>query len=274
MSKTDRIIILPSNSFSSFSLYELWDYRDLLFFLAWRDISLRYKQTLLGIFWAIIQPVFLMIIFTIVFGQISNVRTDSVPYALFAFSGLLPWTFFANSVMYSGNSLVGNSYLITKVYFPRLIIPCSAVIALLLDLIVATCILFCLCIWFGISPTWRIIFLPFVIIHLFLFSLSVGLWLSALNVQFRDIRHALPFVIQVWMFSTPVIYPIGIIGNSYRWLFAFNPMTGILDVMRYIFFDTSVDLFYLFFSIGITIIMLYIAVSVFRSMERSFADVV
>src|SRR6267378_3044237 len=186
---------------------DLWAHRELLYFLTWRDVKVRYKQTLLGATWALLQPLLLMLIFTFVFGRLVGVRSDGVPYPLFAFAGLLPWTFFTNAVTNSGNSLVGSSSLITKVYFPRVIIPAAAVLAGLLDFMIAFLLLIPMLIYYRIAVTWNLLLVPvFVCLAMFL-ALGVGMWLSALNVKYRDIRYALPFLIQLWLFASPVIYP-------------------------------------------------------------------
>src|SRR2546421_6385579 len=199
--------IRPSKGWVALNLKDLWVYRELLYFLTWRDIKVRYKQTLLGASWAIIQPLFTMLLFTLFFGKLAHVPSDGVPYPIFAYAGLLPWTFFSNAVTNSGNSLVGSSNLITKVYFPRMIIPGAAVGAGLVDFAIAFIILIVLMIYYGVAFTWSIVMLPVLIILLTLLAIGVGMWTSALNVKYRDIRYALPFVIQLWLFASTVIYP-------------------------------------------------------------------
>src|SRR5882762_2489331 len=199
--------IRPKKGWVALNLKDLWVYRELLYFLTWRDIKVRYKQTILGASWAIIQPLFTMLLFTLFFGKLAHVPSDGVPYPIFAYAGLLPWTFFSNAVTNSGNSLVGSSNLITKVYFPRMIIPGAAVGAGLVDFAIAFIILVVLMIYYGVALTWSIVMLPVLIILLTLLAIGVGMWTSALNVKYRDIRYALPFLIQLWLFASPVIYP-------------------------------------------------------------------
>src|SRR5205085_10522467 len=210
--------IEPSRGWVSLKLNELWDYRELLYFLTWRDVKVRYKQTVLGAAWAIIQPLFTMLIFTLFFGRFAGVPSDGVPYPLFAYAGLLPWIFFSNAVTNSGNSLVGSANLITKVYFPRMIIPGAAVAAGLVDFAIAFGILIVLMIYYGIGFSWSLLMLPALVLLTALLALGVGMWMSALNVKYRDIRYALPFLIQLWMFASPIIYPLTIVPARWKWL--------------------------------------------------------
>ena len=255
-------------------LKSLWDYRELLYFLTWRDVKVRYKQTALGAAWAIIQPLFTMIIFTIFFGNLAKVPSDGIPYPIFAYAALLPWTFFSNAITSSGNSLVGSAHLITKVYFPRMIIPGAAVAAGLIDLMVAFGILIILMIYYGVGATWNLLMLPALILLTTLLAIGVGMYTSALNVKYRDIRYALPFAIQLLMFATPIIYPVSLVPERWRWAFNLNPLTGIIEGFRASFFGRPFNWPALAFSSAITLALLVYAAYHFKRMERTFADIV
>ena len=258
----------------SLNLPEFWKYRDLLYILTLRDIKVRYKQTVLGVLWAILQPLSMMIIFTLFFGKLASIPSDGVPYPIFAYTGLLPWIFFSNSLNSSGNSLVVNSSLITKVYFPRMIIPIAAVGAGLIDLIIALGLLFFLMIYYGVGPSLNILMLPVLIFLTALLTAGIGIWTSALNLKYRDVRYALPFFTQLWMFATPIIYPSSLISEKWRWLLTFNPLTGIIEGYRSAIFGKPFDLTALCTStVIISIVVIYSAYS-FRQTERSFADIV
>jgi lipopolysaccharide transport system permease protein len=255
-------------------LRDLWAFRELIYFLTWRDIKVRYKQTSLGVAWAILQPLLTMVIFTIFFGRLAGVPSDNVPYPLFAYAGLVPWTFFSNAVGNSGNSLVGNANLITKVYFPRMIIPGAAVAAGLVDFAFAFVILILLMIYYRVGISWGLLMLPVVVLITALLALGMGLWMSALNVKYRDIRFALPFMIQLWLFVSPVIYPASFLPRKLRWALSLNPLTGIIEGYRSSLFGRPFNWPALLTSSAITVALLIYAVFVFRRMERSFADVV
>ena len=269
-----EIVIEPGNAGFEIGLHDLWRYRELLYFLIWRDVKIRYKQTLLGAGWAIIQPLFAMLLFTLFFGRLARIPSDGVPYPLFAYAGLLPWTFFANALTNSGNSLVGSSSLITKVYFPRVIIPSAAVLAGLLDFVIAFLLLIPMLIYYSIPVTRNLLLLPvFVCLAIFL-ALGIGMWLSALNVKYRDIRYALPFLIQLWLFASPVIYPVSIMPERWRWVLALNPMTGIIEGFRASLFGGKLDALTTLTSAVLTIVILIISFFAFRRVEDSFADIV
>lgn len=274
--KTPLVVIEPSTSWVALNLRDLWAYRELLYFLTWRDIKVRYKQTLLGVAWAIIQPLFTMLIFTLFFGRLAGLdtRTEGMPYPLFAFAGLLPWTFFANAITNSGNSLVGSANLITKVYFPRMIIPGAAVAAGLVDLAIGFVLLFGLMIYYQVALTWTLLLLPVMVILTTLLAVGVGMWLSALNVKYRDIRFALPFVIQLWLFVSPVIFPSSILPEKWRWVMALNPLTGIIEGYRSAIFGRPINWTVLGVSVVITLVVLTCASYYFRRMEKTFADIV
>jgi lipopolysaccharide transport system permease protein len=270
------VTIQPSKSWSALNLREVWAYRELLYFLTWRDVKVRYKQTLLGIAWAVIQPLFTMLIFTLFFGKLAGIdaHTDGIPYPLFAYAGLLPWTFFANAVTSSGNSLVGSANLITKVYFPRMIVPGAAVAAGLVDLAVAFVLLIALMVYYHVAPSLNLLLLPFLVLVATIFAVAVGMWLSALNVKYRDIRFALPFMIQLWMFVSPVIYPATILPAKWRWLLELNPLTGIIEGFRSSLFGRPFNWKTLAISTVLTLVSLVYAAYSFRRVERYFADIV
>jgi lipopolysaccharide transport system permease protein len=269
-------VIEPKKGWVPIDFKEIWDYRELLYFLTKRDIKVRYKQTVLGGLWAIIQPAFTMVIFTLFFGRLAKMPSDGMPYPIFVYVGLLPWTYFANAVSNSGNSLVGSANLITKIYFPRLIVPASASLAGLLDFFVAMFVLGVLMIHYSFLPSIIGIFLfPFLVGLTFLCALGVGLWLSAMNVQYRDIRYVIPFLIQVWMFVSPVIYPVSIVNEKYQWLLALNPMGGIIKAFRAsILGHQPIDWFLLGLSTAMILLILASGLFYFRRMEKVFADVV
>jgi lipopolysaccharide transport system permease protein len=270
----DAPVVVLEPRRNDLNLQDLWHYRDLFYVLTARDVKVRYKQTFLGILWAIIQPLLTMIIFTLFFGKLVGVPSDGLPYALFAYAALVPWSFFSNAVTSSGNSLVGNSSLITKVYFPRMIIPLSAVSAGLVDFAVAFGLLLVLIIYFGVGLTLNILMLPILIVLTALLAAGVGMWLSALNVKYRDVRHALPFFIQIWMFATPIIYPLSLVPEKWRWLQLINPMTGVIENFRAAIFGKPFDFAALGISTVIILLILFYSLKKFRQMERSFADIV
>jgi len=269
------VVIEPTKGWAPLKLRDLWSYRELLYFLAWRDVKVRYKQTLLGAAWAILQPLLTMIVFTLLFGRLAGIKTDGIPYPIFAYGGLLIWAFFSNSVTNSGNSLVGSSNLITKIYFPRMIIPAAAIGAGLVDFFLAFLIQIVLMIYYGVRVTWAITMLPVLVIIATLLALGVGMWLSALNVKYRDIRYAIPFLIQLWMFGSPIIYPVSMLPAKWQWILALNPLTGIIENTRIALFGNQP---FHWKSLGISfvitiLVLLYSAFS-FRRMERHFADIV
>jgi lipopolysaccharide transport system permease protein len=268
------VVIQPTRNWRLVSLKDLWAYRELLFFLTWRDVKVRYKQTALGAAWAILQPLFMMIIFTIFFGRLSGIDSGGIPYPLFALAGLVPWTFFSNAITASGNSLVGSANLISKVYFPRLIVPAAAMLAGLVDFALAF-LLFCvMMIYYRVAPTLHVLFLPVLIVMTALFALGVGTWMSALNVKYRDVRFALPFLIQLWLFVSSVILPSSALPQKYRWLLMFNPMSGIIEGYRSALFGLPFDWSAIAMAAAITIAVLAYAIYSFARVERSFADII
>ncbi len=268
------VTIEASGSWAALDLKEVWAYRELLFFLTWRDVKVRYKQTLLGAAWAILQPLFTMLIFSLFFGKLAGIKSDDIPYPLFAYAGLLPWTFFSNAVTNSGNSLVGNANLITKVYFPRIIVPAAAVCAGLVDLAIAFLILIALMIYYSVALSWSLLLLPFFILLVTLLATGAGLWLSALNVKYRDIRYALPFLIQLWMFASPVIYPSSIVPDKWRWALWLNPLTGIIEGFRAALFNRKLDMAAIAVAAVLTFALLICAAYAFRRTEDGFADII
>lgn len=268
------VVIQPSKRWNLLSFKDIWAYRELLFFLTWRDVKVRYKQTALGAAWAILQPLFMMIIFTIFFGRLAAVESAGIPYPVFALAGLVPWTFFSNAITASGNSLVGSANLITKVYFPRLIVPAAAMLAGLVDFVLAFILLTLLMVYYQIVPTIQLLFLPVLVLLTALFSLGVGTWFSALNVKYRDVRFALPFLIQLWLFVSSVILPSSAIPAKWRWLLLLNPMSGIIEGYRSALFGLPFDWPALGIASGLTILTLFYAIYSFGRVERSFADII
>jgi len=226
-------LIRPASSWSSIGLKELWEYRELLYFLVWRDVKVRYKQTALGAAWAIIQPLMMMVVFSLFFGYLARVPSDGIPYPIFTFCALLPWQLFAHALTESSNSLVANERLITKVYFPRLVVPIAAVLGGMVDFAVAFAILLVMMLYYGIVPTWALVTLPPFILLAIMTALGVGLWLSALNVQYRDVRYTIGFLIQFWLFATPVAYSSSIVPERWRPLYGLNPMAGVVEGFRW-----------------------------------------
>jgi lipopolysaccharide transport system permease protein len=272
----DRIErIQPSTGWVGLRLSHLWAYHELLYFLAWRDIKVRYKQTALGAAWAILQPLFTMVVFSLFFGKLAGIKSDGVPYPVFAFTALVPWTFFAYVLAQSSNSLVANENLIKKVYFPRLIIPISTVLSGSVDFVLAFAVLLGLMAYYGVVPTANIIWVPVFVLLVFVTSLAVGLWLSALNVQFRDVRYVIPFLTQFWMFATPVAYPSSLLSGPWRTLYGLNPMVGVVEGFRWSLLGTSsAPGPMMLVSTAASVALLCAGAFYFRRMERTFADIV
>lgn len=256
------------------NLKDFWTYRELLFFLVWRDVKIRYKQTFLGAAWAIIQPLLTMLIFTFIFGRVAKIESDGVPYPVFAYAALLPWTFFANAITTSGNSIVGSSHLITKVYFPRLIIPVAAVCACLVDLAVAFPMLLVLMFYYRLQVTLNILMLAPLLLLTTVLAIAVGTWLSAINVKYRDVKFALPFLTQIWMYASPVAYPSSVIPQRWRLLYSLNPFVGIIEGYRSSLFGRPFAWQSLTISVVLTVSILSYGSYQFRKMEKSFADIV
>ncbi len=267
--------IRPSRGWISLNLHDLWEYRELLYFLMWRDIKVRYKQTILGAAWAIIQPFFTMVIFSLFFGKLAKVPSDDVPYPIFSYAALVPWTFFANGLNQSSGSLVRSANLIRKVYFPRLVVPVASVISGAVDFALAFVVLLGMMLYFGIVPTSNLIWLPLLLLLALVTALGVGLWLTAMNVQFRDVQYAVPFLIQAWMYATPIAYPSSLLDEPWRTLYGINPMAGVVEGFRWALLDTqTVPGPIILVSALVAIGLLVSGAYYFRRMEKTFADVV
>jgi lipopolysaccharide transport system permease protein len=267
--------IRPARGLLDLDLAELWRHRELLYFLVWREMKIRYRQALLGIGWAVIQPVFAVAIFAVIFGRFAGIPSDGVPYALFAFAAILPWTYFAEAVRRGATGLVGDAELIRKIYFPRIVITLAMVTAPLIDFLLSFLVLVALLAWHGIVPTWGILALPLFLAQALLLALAVGLWLGPINVRFRDVAHTLPFLIQIWMYASPIIYPVGMVPENWRHLYSLNPMVGVIEGFRWALLGKS-DPDFLAMGIGACLVvpMLVGGLVFFRHMERSFADTI
>ena len=270
----EPIVITPSHGWVSLRLRDLWEYRELLYFLIWRDVKVRYKQTGLGAAWAIIQPVATMIIFSIFFGRLAKIPSDGVPYPIFAFAGLLPWQFFATSLNQAANSVVNSSNLIRKVYFPRLAVPIASTLAGLVDLGIAFVVLIGLMMYYHMMLRLEIVLLPFFLLLALITVLGIGLWLSALYVEYRDVRYIVPFLIQFWMYATPVVYPSSLLHEPWRSLYGINPMVGVVEGFRWALLGTQPPSVMIIFSTFVALALLVSGALYFRRMERKFADVV
>jgi homopolymeric O-antigen transport system permease protein len=255
---------------------EIWRYRELLYFLTWRDVKVRYKQTALGAAWAIIQPFMTMIVFSLFFGRLAGLgsKTGGVPYPIYVYAGLLPWTFFANSIASSGNSLVGSSNLITKVYFPRLVIPLAAVGAGLVDLAVSFTVLLAMMAFYHTRLSWQLVFVPLFLVGTILAATGVGSFLASLTVAYRDFQYVVPFMVQIWMFITPVIYPPSIVPARWRWVLNLNPMAGLIEGFRAAFLARPLEWAHIGVSLGIAVCLFFAGATYFRKMERRFADII
>ena len=267
--------IEPSRGWVALNLSELWAYRELLYFLTWRDVKVKYKQTIIGAGWAILQPLTTMLVFTLVFKKIADISSEGIPYPIFAYTALLPWNLFATALNRSTVSLVSQVGLISKVYFPRLIIPLSAAFSGIIDFAIAFVILVGMMFWYGITPRWAILSLPLFITIGLIAALSVGLWLAALNVRYRDVGHAVPFLIQIWMFASPVAYPVGLIPEKWRLLYSFNPLAGVIEGFRWALLGKeSPDFRVIAVSTMVVFALLFGGLIYFKRTERTFADLV
>jgi lipopolysaccharide transport system permease protein len=265
----------PSKGRLHLRLDELWQCRELLYFLAWRDIKIRYKQTAIGAAWAILQPVTSMVIFSVIFGNFAKIPSDDLPYPIFAYAALLPWTYFAQAIQRSSASLVSSESMIKKVYFPRLIIPLSAALAPVIDFAIAFVVLLGMMAWFHTVPTVGILFLPLFLLLALSTALAVGLFASALNVKYRDVTHAMPFLIQIWMFASPVVYSVKIVPEKWRLLYSLNPMAGVIEGFRWALLGTpKPDFSVILMSSAVVLVLLICGLSYFKQVERSFADVI
>lgn len=268
-----QISIKPSSGFVPIKFKELWAYRELFFFLVWRDVKVRYKQTFLGAAWAIIQPVMTMVVFSIFFGKLGKIPSDGVPYPIFSFAALVPWVLFSNGLTQATGSLVGSSNLIKKVYFPRLIIPVASVLSGVVDFLLAFGVLLVLMLYFGIFPTVNILWLPVFLIMTVVASLAVSLWLSALNVEYRDIKYTLPFLSQIWLFATPIAYSSSLLSEPWRTIYGLNPMVGVVEGFRWALLGTDTQPGAMAaVSLAASLILLVSGAYYFRRMEKTFAD--
>lgn len=267
--------IQPSRGWVKLDLKSLWEYRELLYFLVWRDVKVRYKQTALGILWAVLQPFLIMVVFSIFFGRLAGISSNGVPYPIFVYTGLLPWQLFAFSLTEAGNSLVSNQQLLKKIYFPRLVIPIAVVLAGLVDFCIAFVILIGMMLFYGIVPTMAILTLPLFILLAMATALAVGLWLSALNVQYRDVRYTIPFLTQFWFFATPIAYASNLVPAQWQVLYGLNPMAGVVEGFRWALLGQAGGTGSLIVLSGVIVIaLLFSGLAYFRRMEKTFADVV
>jgi lipopolysaccharide transport system permease protein len=267
-------VIEPSRSWRILDWRELWAYRELLWVLSTRDVRVRYKQSVLGASWAVLRPVLTMVIFTLVFGRLAKMPSDGLPYAVFVYAGLLPWMFFASAITASAGSLVGSAHLVSKVYFPRLIIPLSSLGSALVDLAVSALVLLALMLWFGVAWSASLVAVPLLIVGIAITAVGVGTLLSALTVSYRDFVHITPFLVQIWMFATPVVYPASLVPPHWQWLLQLNPLTGLVEGFRAAFLGRPLDAASIAFSFAISIAVLVLAVFYFERAERRFADVI
>ena len=272
---TPTLVLEPSGSWPRIDLAELWAYRGLFFFLVWRDVKVRYAQTVLGAGWAILQPVLTMIVFSVIFGRFAQIPSDGVPYPLFSLAALVPWTYFSTALSGAGNSLVSNTNLLTKIYFPRLIIPAAPVLAGLVDFAIGFALLLVVMVAYGFMPSaLAVAVLPVLIVGMMLTSLGVGSWLAALNIQYRDVKHVTPFLVQVWMYASPIVYPMSAVPERYQPVYALNPMAGIIEGFRAVLFGTrSVPWSIIGVSLGVGLFFFVTGALYFRRTERVFADV-
>jgi lipopolysaccharide transport system permease protein len=269
------VVIQPTRGLFNLDLASLWEFRELVYFFVWRDFKVRYKQTIIGAAWAVLQPVLTMVIFTLIFGYFAKMPSDGVPYPVFAFTALLPWTYFAQAITRSGTSLVGDSNLIKKVYFPRLIIPLAAVVSPLLDLLVSFLVLLAMMIWYGISPTSGVVALPVFLVLALSTALGVSLWLAPLNAKYRDVGHTIPFLIQLWMYASPVVYSVKLVPEKWRLLYGLNPMAGVIEGFRWALLGTDRPAFHtITISAFAILVLLASGIVFFKRMERSFADTI
>jgi lipopolysaccharide transport system permease protein len=270
-----RVTIAPRTRWAALDLVDLWRHRGLLYFLVWRDVRVRYKQTVLGAGWAIIQPLFTMLVFSVFFGRLAGIPSDGVPYPIFSFTGLVAWTFFANGLLQAAQSIVVNQNLVKKVYFPRLALPMAAVLAGLVDLAIAMVVLLAMLAFYGIAPTARLVWVPPLLLLALVTALGVGLWFAALNVRYRDVTYLMPFVVQVWLFATPVAYPSSLIAPEWRALYAMNPMVGVIEGFRWCLFGTATAPGAMAVSSSLAALLILVTGAYcFRAMEDDFADVV
>ncbi|MDA8090756.1 MAG: ABC transporter permease [Nitrospiraceae bacterium] len=273
--ETGILRIAPSRGWVALKLKEMWGYRELLYFLTWRDVKVRYKQTVLGAAWAIIQPFFTMVVFSLFFGRLAKMPSEGIPYPLFSYSALVPWTFFANGLNTGSNSLVSGSNLLQKIYFPRLIMPLATVFSGIVDFLLALAVLFAMMFYYGLTGTVNVVWLPCFLLLAFITSLGVALWLSAMNVQFRDVKYVIPFLTQIWLFATPIAYPSTLLHGVWRTLYGLNPMVGVVEGFRWALLGTNTAPGpMIIVSAAAALVLAVTGAFYFRRMEKTFADVV
>jgi lipopolysaccharide transport system permease protein len=267
------VVIEPSKGLFDVDFKAIWQYRELLYFLVWRDLKIRYKQTAMGVGWVVLQPLVTMIIFTVIFGHFAKIPSDGLPYPVFSYCALLPWNYFATALQRCVNSIVGDAALVSKVYFPRLILPIVGTMSGLFDFAISFLLLLAMMVWYNVSVTWSALLVPFFIVLALATALAVGLWLSALNVRYRDVGFTIPFVIQAWMFASPVVYPVSIVPEKFRLLYSLNPMVGVIEGVRgSLLGKGSLDFGVLLISVLVVSLLLFGGLVFFRNVERTFAD--
>lgn len=267
-------VIKPQQGSRGLNLNELWEYRELVWMMMMRDVKVRYKQTVLGVAWAVIQPLTTMLIFTLIFGRLAKIPSDGMPYPVFVFSGLIAWSFFSSAVSSGGASMVGAAGMISKVYFPRLVVPIASIGVSVIDFAVSFCILLIIMLVYNIGPSWQVIYFPFFAIGLAVAAIGVSTWLTAITVVYRDFRFVIPFMIQIWMYLTPVIYPVSFIPEKWRWLIYMNPILGWVDGIRSSLLGRPIDWYAVAFSFVFTLALLFFGLRYFERSERRFADVI
>ena len=270
------LVIAPTSGWVALRLGDIWVYRELLYFLTWRDVKVRYKQTVLGVLWAVLQPILMMLIFVLLLGRVGGLSTktpDGIPYPLLVFAGLTPWTLFSAGITAAAGVLVANANLVTKVYFPRLILPVASAGSYLVDLVLSTIVLFGLMAWYGIYPTWRIVALPGLAVLTLVAAIGVGTWLAALNARYRDVRYVVPFMVQIWLFLSPIAYAAARVPEQYRWLYDLNPMVAVIEGFRWALLGLPWDLGWMpLISVTVSFVILVSGAFFFRRIERTFAD--
>jgi len=267
-------VIQPARGWRALNFKELWAYRELFVVLVQRDIKVRYKQTVLGVVWAVLQPVLTMLIFTVIFGGLAKIPSDGYPYAIFVFAALLPWTFFANAVSTSSMSLVVSANMVSKVYFPRIIIPLASIGGGLIDLMISTCVLFALMVWYGVGWSANLLLAPVLLLGVIFTALGVGTLLSALTVAYRDFRFVVPFLVQIWMYATPVVYPASLVPEKWQWVMFLNPMAGVIEAFRSAFLGRPFDLPSIAISFAVAVVIFIWGIAYFERVERKFADII
>jgi len=269
------VVIQPWRGLFNLDLAAVWEYRELLYFLVWRNVKVRYKQTIIGSAWAIVQPVMTMIIFTVIFGHFAKIPSDGLPYSIFAYAALLPWNYFSQAITRSGASLVGNTNLIRKVYFPRLIIPMAEVVAPLIDFLISFLVLLVMMVWFNIAPGWGMLALPLFLLLALMTAFAVGLWLSALNTRYRDVGYTIPFLTQIWMYASPIVYPVSLVPEQWRLLYSLNPMVGVIERFRWTLLGREAPAFDVIAAgAAVAVALLLGGIIFFKRMEHTFADVI